>query len=190
MVFYFLNKNDKIILESYFYGVVMVIILKGDITKSNTDAIVNAANIHLLAGSGVCGAIFRAANSPLLQEECLKYAPIKTGDAIITHGYNLKSKYIIHTAGPIYSSPEDAKYLRNSYYNSLKLADEYKLKSIAFPSISTGIYGYPMKDAAKVALDAIEEFSNDYPNSSIKEIYFYLFDDITYNIYLNEMDNR
>lgn len=170
----------------------MINIIKGDITTSNTDAIVNAANVNLLAGSGVCGAIFRAANSSLLQEECNKLAPIKTGDAAITNGYNLKAKYIIHTAGPIYHNDNDAIYLRNSYYNSLKLADKYKLNSISFPSISTGIYGYPLSKAAKIAFDAIEEFNNDFPNTSIKEIRFYLFDDISFNTYLKEFkkDNK
>lgn len=168
----------------------MIKIIKGDITNSNTDAIVNAANIYLLEGSGVCGAIFRAAGSKLLQAECDKLSPIKTGEAVITKGYNLKSKYIIHTPGPRYSGPLDAILLRNSYYNSLKLANDYNLKSIAFPSISTGIYGYPLLEASKIAIDAIYEFINDYPNSSIKEIYFYLFDDNTFDVYMKELNKR
>ena len=168
----------------------MITILKGDITKSNTDAIVNAANIYLLGGSGVCGAIFKAAGAKELQAECDTLSPIKTGEAVITKGYNLKAKYIIHTPGPRYSGPEDAVLLRNSYYNSLKLADEYKLESIAFPSIGTGVYRYPLEDAAKVAIAAIHEFLNDYPNTTIKQIYFYLFDDNTYNTYMNELNKR
>lgn len=168
----------------------MITILKGDITKSNTDAIVNAANIYLLGGSGVCGAIFKAAGAKELQAECDTLSPIKTGEAVITKGYNLKAKYIIHTPGPRYSGPKDAALLRNSYYNSLKLADEYKLNSIAFPSIGTGVYRYPLEDAAKVAIKTIFEFINDFPNTSIKEIYFYLFDDVTYNTYLNELEIR
>ena len=168
----------------------MITILKGDITKSNTDAIVNAANIYLLGGSGVCGAIFKAAGAKELQAECDTLSPIKTGEAVITKGYNLKAKYIIHTPGPRYSGPSDAVLLRNSYYNSLKLADEYKLNSIAFTSIGTGVYRYPLKDAAKVAIAAIYEFINDYPNTTVKDIYFYLFDDNTYNTYLNELETR
>ena len=168
----------------------MITILKGDITKSNTDAIVNAANIYLLGGSGVCGAIFKAAGAKELQAECDTLSPIKTGEAVITKGYNLKAKYIIHTPGPRYSGPEDAVLLRNSYYNSLKLADEYKLESIAFPSISTGVYRYPLKDAAKVAIAAIYEFLNDFPNTTIKEIVLCMFDDITYNTYMNELNKR
>ncbi len=165
-------------------------LMLGDITQSNTDCIVNAANTKLLFGSGVCGAIFRAAGIDELQKECDKLSPIKTGEAVITNGYNLKAKYIIHTAGPIYNNKNDSIYLRNSYYNSLKLATNYNLKSIAFPSISTGIYGYPIKDAASVAINAIYEFFNDYKNSSIDIVYFYLFDNNTYNIYKEELEKR
>ena len=165
-------------------------LMLGDITQSNTDCIVNAANTKLLFGSGVCGAIFRAAGIDELQKECDKLSPIKTGEAVITNGYNLKAKYIIHTAGPIYNNKNDSIYLRNSYYNSLKLATKYNLKSIAFPSISTGIYGYPIKDAASVAINAIYEFFNDYKDSSIDIVYFYLFDNNTYNIYKEELEKR
>lgn len=162
----------------------------GDITEAKTDAIVNAANVILLAGSGVCGAIFRAAGYEELQKECEKLAPIKTGDAVITSGYNLDAKYIIHTAGPIYKAKTDAIYLRNSYYNSLLTAFNNELKSIAFPSISTGIYGYPVDEAAKVAIDTIFEFYNDYPNNTVEEIIFYLFDHHTYEAYVNEYNSR
>ena len=165
-------------------------IILGDITTSSSDCIVNAANTRLLAGSGVCGAIFRAAGYELLQSECNKLAPIKTGEAVITNGYKLKAKYIIHTAGPIYEGPKDAILLRNSYYNSLKLANEYKLKSISFPSISTGIYGYPINEAVVVVFDSINEFINDYKNTSIENIDLYAFDEITYNYLLDEYNKR
>ncbi len=161
----------------------------GDITKSKSDAIVNAANKNLLMGSGVCGAIFYAAGPKELQAACDKLAPINTGDAVITPGFKL-SKYVIHTAGPIYRGKEDAKYLRNSYYNSLSVAEKNNCKSISFPSISTGIYGYPVKDAAKVAINAILEYIDDNPNTTIEEISFYLFDEYTYSIYKNEYENR
>lgn len=165
----------------------MIILRKGDITTSNSDVIVNAANKRLLAGSGVCGAIFDAAGYDKLQDECNKLAPIKTGEAVITNGYNLIAKYIIHTAGPMYMGrPDEPKLLKDSYLNSLLLASKYNLKSISFPSISTGIYGYPIEDAAKIALNTAKEFENDNPNSSIKEIIFYLYDDLTYQIFLNE----
>ena len=165
-------------------------IILGDITTSSSDCIVNAANTRLLAGSGVCGAIFRAAGYEPLQSECNKLAPIKTGEAVITNGYKLKAKYIIHTAGPIYEGPKDARLLRNSYYNSLKLANEYKLKSISFPSISTGIYGYPINEAVAVVFDSINEFINDYKNTSIENIDLYAFDEITYEYLLNEYNKR
>ena len=160
----------------------------GDLTEANVDVIVNASNVNLLAGGGVCGAIFRAAGYKALQEECNKLAPIKTGDAVITSGYNLPAKYIIHTAGPIYKDDSSSIYLKKSYYNSLKLAYSKCLKSIAFPSISTGIYGYPIDKASKIAINAIEEFYNDYPNSNI-EVFFYFIDEYTYSFYKNVLDN-
>lgn len=167
----------------------MVILKQGDIVESNSDVIVNAANTRLLAGSGVCGAIFSAAGYKELQDECDKLSPIKTGEAVITNGYKLKAKYIIHTAGPIYKGKtEDAILLRNSYYNSLLLASKHNLKSISFPSISTGIYGYPIEDAAKIALNTAFEFEKENPNTSLKEIIFYLYDDYTYEIFLNEFN--
>lgn len=140
-------------------------IVQQDITKLKVDAIVNAANTQLKMGGGVCGAIFRAAGASKLQEACNKLAPIKTGEAVITPGFNLPAKYVIHTAGPIYSqwSKEDnLSLLHNAYTNSLKLAVEHECKSIAFPLISSRIYGYPKDEALKVATSAIKEFLQDY----------------------------
>ncbi|NLY36648.1 MAG: macro domain-containing protein [Tissierellia bacterium] len=136
------------------------IIVKGDITKMKVDAIVNAANIHLKAGGGVCGAIFSGAGEELLQAACDKLAPIKTGEAVITPGFNLPAKYIIHAAGPIYfdGTRGEEELLRSSYLNSLKLALKNRCESIAFPLISSGIYGYPKKEALKVATLAIRDF--------------------------------
>ena len=135
-------------------------ILQADITTLKVDAIVNAANTNLLAGGGVCGAIFRAAGRHELQAACDKLAPIKTGEAVITSGFNLPAKFIIHTAGPIYrdSKHGEPELLRTCYTNSLKLAAEKNLQSIAFPLISSGIYGYPPFAALKVAVDAIKNF--------------------------------
>ena len=137
--------------------------LNADITTLKVDAIVNAANTNLLAGGGVCGAIFRAAGYRELQAACNKLAPIQTGAAVITPGFNLPAKFIIHTAGPIYQGGQfgEENLLRNCYANSLKLAAENNLKSIAFPLISSGIYGYPPADALKVAVHAIKDFSGD-----------------------------
>ena len=137
--------------------------LNADITTLKVDAIVNAANTNLLAGGGVCGAIFRAAGYRELQAACNKLAPIQTGEAVITPGFNLPAKFIIHTAGPIYQGGQfgEENLLRNCYANSLKLAAEKNLKSIAFPLISSGIYGYPPADALKVAVSAIKDFNGD-----------------------------
>lgn len=138
-------------------------ILSADITKLAVDAIVNAANTNLLAGGGVCGAIFHAAGHRQLQAACDKLAPIQTGEAVITQGFNLPAKFIIHTAGPIWHGGTcgEEKLLRNCYINSLKLAADKNLHSVAFPLISSGIYGYPPRDALNVAVHTIENFLAD-----------------------------
>lgn len=149
-------------------------ILHNDITNMNTDAIVNAANSKLLIGGGVCGAIFKAAGEAELQKECEQIRPCSVGHAVITKGYNLKAKYIIHTVGPIYKdgNSNEAKFLKSAYEKSLKLANNYNLKSIAFPLISSGIYGYPKEEALNIAVSTIKEFliNND------MEIYLVVFD--------------
>ena len=130
----------------------------GDITKLKVDAIVNAANSSLLGGGGVDGAIHRAAGPGLLNE-CRTLNGCRTGEAKITAGYNLPAAHVIHTVGPIYSgSITDAQDLRNCYWNSLELAKAGNLHSIAFPGISTGVYGYPKKDAAKIALKTVKDW--------------------------------
>ncbi len=139
-------------------------IIEGDITKLEVDAIVNAANTDLLMGSGVCGAIFNAAGPFEMQAACDRLSPIKTGEAVITPGFKLPAKHVIHTAGPIYDNdnPEKSEEeLRNSYINSLKLAIDNGLDSIAFPLISSGIYGYPKEEALEVAKDSINTFLED-----------------------------
>lgn len=155
---------------------------KGDITKEKADAIVNAANPALLGGGGVDGAIHRAAGPGLL-EECRKLGGCRHGEARITKGYNLPAKYVIHTPGPIYKDGKrgEADILRNSYYNSMKLAKENTLKSIVFPAISTGVYGYPKKEGAEIAIKTVVDFMMD--ENYLIEVTFIQFDNENYEIY-------
>jgi O-acetyl-ADP-ribose deacetylase (regulator of RNase III)/transcriptional regulator with XRE-family HTH domain len=136
-------------------------IVRQDITKMKVDAIVNAANTDLQMGGGVCGAIFKAAGAAQLQAACDKLAPIKTGEAVITSGFDLPAKFVIHAAGPVYryqNTEQSEKLLRSAYMESLRLAIENNCESIAFPLISSGIYGYPKDEALQVATAAIQDF--------------------------------
>uniref|UniRef100_H2Z9B2 Macro domain-containing protein n=1 Tax=Ciona savignyi TaxID=51511 RepID=H2Z9B2_CIOSA len=151
---------------------------RADITKLKVDAIVNAANRSLRGGGGVDGAIHRAAGKRLLNE-CIKLDGCQTGEAKITGGYNLPSKHVIHTVGPI---GEDASALFACYYNCLEVLHGNDLKSIAFPCISTGIYGYPNDKAASVALKAVHNWLHEHPNA-IETVVFCLFLDIDVSIY-------
>lgn len=159
----------------------------GDITKETTDAIVNAANTSLLGGGGVDGAIHRAAGRELL-EECRTLNGCRTGEAKITKGYNLPSKYVIHTVGPIYrgGNNNESELLKNAYENSLKVAVENKIKTIAFPSISTGVYSYPLKEASDIAIKTILNFLKK--NNSIEEVIMVCFDNNTYEYYKNALE--
>lgn len=150
-------------------------IVRQDITRMEVDAIVNAANAQLAMGGGVCGAIFKGAGQKDLARACNDLAPVKTGDAAITPGFNLTAKYIIHAVGPIYSQwppLESEKLLRSAYINSLELAKNYKCESIAFPLISSGIYGYPKDEALEVATKAIKDFLAD----NDMDVYLAVFD--------------
>lgn len=168
-------------MKKVFSGVT-VELLRGDITnQKDIDAVVNAANGQLMPGGGVAGAIHRAAG-PGLYKECRPLAPIKTGEAVITGGHNLPNKYVIHCLGPVYGidKPED-KLLASCYSNALKIADEKGIKSIAFPAISTGIFGYPVEEAAKVALDTIIKTAPNLKN--VKTIRFVLYSQSDYEIH-------
>jgi len=150
-------------------------IIRQDITKMEVDAIVNAANTELKMGGGVSGAIFKAAGAIKLQAACDKIAPIKTGEAVITPGFDLPAKYVIHTAGPVYNkrNPEESeKLLRSAYAESLRVAIDHECESIAFPLISSGIYGYPKDEALQVATSAIRDFLNEHD----LEVFLALFD--------------
>ena len=157
-------------------------LIEGDITEQETDAIVNAANSSLLGGGGVDGAIHRA-GGPKILEECRKLGGCPTGEARITTGGNLKAKYVIHTVGPIFSGGQrrEAELLANAYKNSLSLASQYKLKSVAFPSISTGAYGYPVDEAATIALKTVIHYLKTH--TDIDMVRFVLFGQKAYQAY-------
>jgi len=156
-------------------------ILQGDITKMQVDVIVNAANCTLLGGGGVDGAIHRAAGVRLLAE-CMTLGGCKTGEAKVTAGYNLPAKWVIHTPGPRWrgGTHHEAELLRNSYLNSLKLAAEKGCKTIAFPSISTGIYAFPLDLAAPIAMETIRNFPE---TTSLELAYMVCFDPQTLAAY-------
>lgn len=157
-------------------------IVKGDIVKSKTDAIVNAANTSLLGGGGVDGAIHEAAGRELL-EECEKLNGCKTGEAKITRGYKLNAKYVIHTPGPIWrgGSWGEAELLASCYRNSLSLALENGIKTISFPSISTGVYRFPVEQAAEIAVNEIMNFL--YEHSEIEQVNMVCYDEATHKAY-------
>ena len=155
---------------------------EGDITKQDTDAIVNAANKSLRGGGGVDGAIHRA-GGPKILEECIRAGGCETGEAVITTGGNLKAKYVIHTVGPVYRDGlhEESKLLENAYNNSLKLASLKGIKSIAFPSISTGAYRYPLEEAAEIALNTAITYLKEHID--IKLVRFVLFGQKALQVY-------
>lgn len=159
---------------------------KGDITEMNTDAIVNAANNYLKHGGGVAGAIVRKGGY-IIQEESDKIAPTEVGEAVITTAGKLKAKYVIHAVGPMMGEGDEDTKLRNATLNSLKLADKYNLKSIAFPAISTGIFGYPKDRCAKIMLETVANHAKG--KTGLETIIFVLFDDLTYNIFEKELSN-
>jgi len=168
-----------------------VSMVQGDITKQATDAIVNAANSSLMGGGGVDGAIHRA-GGPAILEACKKIVArqgrLPTGKAVITTGGNLKAQHVIHTVGPIWhgGSRNEAELLGSAYYECLKLATENKLASISFPSISTGAYGYPAAEAAKIAVSTVVSFLKEQA-TSLKDVVFVLFDSLTYQSYCSAL---
>jgi O-acetyl-ADP-ribose deacetylase (regulator of RNase III) len=162
-------------------------LVHGDITREETDAIVNAANTSLLGGGGVDGAIHRA-GGPAILEECRRIGGCPTGEAVLTTGGNLKARYVIHTVGPVYRGGDrgEPELLASAYRNSLKVAKDRGLRSVAFPSISTGVYSYPIPEAARIALrTVIQELEAP---GSLEKVRFVLFDAGTFNGYREALE--
>ncbi len=162
-------------------------LIQGDITKMETDIIVNAANSGLRGGGGVDGAIHRA-GGPEIMEECRKIGGCPTGQAVITTAGNLPAKKVIHTVGPVWNggNKNEEELLQSAYLNCLKLVERYEYKSIAFPNISTGVYGFPKEKAAHIAIKTAKGFLKDH---SDVDIYFVCFDDENFNLYQNLLRN-
>jgi len=160
-------------------------LVEGDITQQDTEAIVNAANPSLLGGGGVDGAIHRA-GGPEILAECRKLGGCATGDARITTGGRLKARYVIHAVGPVYRQEDPqraAELLSSAYRRSLEVADEHGVRSLAFPSISTGAYGYPLEEAALVALRTVMDYLSTRPASGIERVRFVLYGRQAYQVY-------
>ncbi len=168
----------------------IVSLVRGDITRQEADAIVNAANSALRGGGGVDGAIHRA-GGPRIMEECVQIRRLDggclPGNAVITGGGNLKCQYVIHAVGPVYRDgrADEAKILAKAYESSLCLANNYELHSIAFPSIGTGAYGYPLEEAAAIALNTVRQFCQN--DTTIGDVRFVLFDQFTYNAFAERL---
>ena len=161
-------------------------LVEGDITIEETDAIVNAANSRLAGGGGVDGAIHRA-GGPSIMAECRKIGGCPTGQAVITTGGNLKAKFVIHTVGPVYQggTKGEAALLKSAHLESLKLVSAKKLKSVAFPAISTGVYGYPVNEAAHIALKTVIDYLKEHRD--IELVRFVLFGRKTYDTFAEEL---
>ena len=165
-------------------------LLKGDITRQDTEAIVNAANKRLASGGGVAGAIHRTAGGALW-EECKKLNGCETGEAKLTKAYGLPNKFVIHTVGPVWSggnNNEDA-LLRNAYRNSLTLAKKHNIQSISFPSISTGVYHFPIERAARLAISTFQGFLKEHPFQEVRFVLFSEKDFLVYKAAWEEIKN-
>ena len=164
----------------------MLVLLLGDITLQDADAIVNAANSGLMGGGGVDGAIHRAGGVQILVEcKAIRSArgECPTGEAVITSGGKLNARHVIHAVGPVWcgGSAQEDRLLRNAYYNSLRLAVEHNLRTVAFPSISTGIYGFPVERASRIAFTTVAEFVRTHPQ--LQEVRFIVFSQNDFDVY-------
>lgn len=188
-------------------------IIKGNIVDCDAEAIVNAANSDLYGG-GVCGAIFQTAGYDKMEDACIKIGHCDTGNAVITDGFNLKARYVIHAVGPIYSDYSRTngytldevkkigleniiinekmtnKQLHDAYTNSLKLAEEHNIKSIAFPTLSAGIYGYPLDLATRIEIEAIKEYQKNSPYSCINKVVVCAFVDEIYDMLVKSYNEK
>lgn len=170
-------------MKSVKIGECILELVQGDITEQDTEAIVNAANERLIPGGGVDGAIHRKGGPSILEELRAKYTHCPTGSAVITGAGNLKAKYVIHAVGPVYKNGQsgEQELLASAYKNSLLKALEYHINSISFPALSTGAYGYPLKDAAKVALKTVIEFLKE--NQKPQLVRFVLWGEESYKVF-------
>ena len=162
-----------------------IILTQGDITDMEVDAVVNAANAQLILGAGVAGAI-RRKGGPTIQEECNKIGGTHVGGAVITTGGNLKATHVIHAVGPRMGEGNEDQKLKNATLNSLKLMDEHKLKTIAFPAISTGIFGYPIDKCAKIMITTVKDYLMK--DTTIKEVHFVLFTSSDYDVFEKNLE--
>lgn len=175
-------------MSTYTINGVTLALVQGDITKIHADAIVNAANSGLAGGGGVDGAIHRA-GGPTIMAECRKIGGCPTGSAVATTAGNLPATYVFHAVGPIYrSSPEDARLLASAYRACLQLAEQYHIASIAFPALSTGIYGYPLNEAAPIALRSIIDHIKQ--PTSLKHVTIALFGDKAYRAFEQALEKE
>lgn len=176
--------TEKLCMEDRI-GTTNLVLVRGDITGQDTEAVVNAANSGLLGGGGVDGAIHRAGGGWIL-EECktirAKQGRCPTGEAVITGGGKLKARYVIHTVGPVWSGGKNNEdtLLRNAYLNSLALAKKHNIRSVSFPSISTGVYRFPIERAARLALSTVQDFVKEHP---FREVRFVLFSEKDFLVY-------
>jgi len=164
---------------------------QGDLTEEDVDAIVNAANENLIHGGGVAGAIVRRGGQ-VIQAESERLSPVPTGQAVITGAGRLKARWVIHAVGPIYRAgdPRMEELLRAAIWNSLWLAHDRGLTSVAFPAISSGIFGYPQKPCAEILIRTAFEFTKNYPDSPVRDIRFTIIDDLTVEVFLQEFKAR
>jgi len=164
-------------------------LVQGDITEQDLDAVVNAANKHLQLGSGVAGAI-RRKGGPLIQQECNRIGDVNVGDAVITTGGDLKARHVIHAVGPHASNPDADNLLAKATENSLRVAGENGLASLAFPAISTGVFGYPLHKCAQVMLGAVTVYLKANDETGIEEVVFCLYDSAAYEVFETEMRRK